>query len=76
MIVDDKYEYVEKESDNEDMCPQRSRRARARQYEMEPSIIFEYHQDRQTLFDYMIHHNRVRSPHVHQSLRHDLINHH
>ncbi|CAL2232181.1 unnamed protein product [Prunus armeniaca] len=27
------------------------------------------------LYDYMICHNRVRSPHVHQSLRHDLINH-
>ncbi|BFG29602.1 hypothetical protein CerSpe_158760 [Prunus speciosa] len=75
MIVEDEYEYVDEESDDEDMCPQRSRRARARQYELEPSITYEYHQDRQTLSDYMIRHNRVRSPHVHQSLRHDLINH-
>ncbi|CAL2267513.1 unnamed protein product [Prunus armeniaca] len=75
MIVEDEYEYVEEEFDDDDMCPQRSRRARARQYELEPSITYEYHQDRQTLFDYMIRHNRVRSPHVHHSLRHDLINH-
>ncbi|KAI5324329.1 hypothetical protein L3X38_033402 [Prunus dulcis] len=50
-------------------------KARARQYELEPSITYDYHQDRQTLSDYMIRHNRVRSPHVHQSLRHDLIDH-
>ncbi|CAL2273016.1 unnamed protein product [Prunus armeniaca] len=75
MIVKDEYKYVEEESDDEDMRPQRSRRARAKQYELEPSITYEYHQDRQTLSDYMIRHNRVRSPHVHQSLRNDLINH-
>ncbi|KAH0972472.1 hypothetical protein GBA52_024628 [Prunus armeniaca] len=75
MIVEDEYEYVEEESNDEDTCPQRSRRARARQYELEASITYEYHQDRQTLSDYMIHNNRVRSPHVHQSLRHDLIDH-
>ncbi|KAL6279358.1 hypothetical protein ACE6H2_016239 [Prunus campanulata] len=46
MIVEDEDEYVEEKSDEEDMCPQRSRRARARQYELEPSITYEYHQDR------------------------------
>ncbi|CAL9002158.1 unnamed protein product, partial [Prunus brigantina] len=83
MIVEHEYEYVEEESDDENMCPQRSRRARARQYELEPSITYEYHHDRRTLSDYMIRHNKVRSPHVHQirsphvhqSLRNDLINH-
>ncbi|CAL8170343.1 unnamed protein product [Prunus armeniaca] len=75
MIVKDEYKYVEEESDDEDMRPQRSRRARAKQYELEPSITYEYHQDMHTLSDYMIRHNRVRSPHVHQSLRNDLINH-
>ncbi|XP_034197658.1 uncharacterized protein LOC117613121, partial [Prunus dulcis] len=75
MIVEDEYEYVEEESDDKDMCPQRSRRARARQYELEPSITYEYHQDRQTLSNYKIRQNRLRSPHTHQSLRHDLINH-
>ncbi|XP_008222871.1 PREDICTED: uncharacterized protein LOC103322723 [Prunus mume] len=75
MIVEDEYEYVEEECDDEDMCSQRSRRARAKQYELEPSITYEYHQDRHTLSDYMIRHNRVRSPHVHQSLQNDLINH-
>ncbi|CAL9002159.1 unnamed protein product [Prunus brigantina] len=43
MIVEDEYEYVEVESDDEDMCQQRSKRARARQYELEPSITYEYH---------------------------------
>ncbi|CAL9024119.1 unnamed protein product [Prunus brigantina] len=45
MIVEDEYEYVEEESNDEDTCPQRSRRARARQYELEASITYEYHQD-------------------------------
>ncbi|KAI5342192.1 hypothetical protein L3X38_010067 [Prunus dulcis] len=46
IIVEDEYEYVEDEFDDEDMCAQRSRRARARQYELKPSIMYEYHQDR------------------------------
>ncbi|CAL8082026.1 unnamed protein product [Prunus armeniaca] len=65
MIVDDEYEYIEEESDDEDTYPQQSKRATARQYELEASITYQYHQDRQTFCDYMIRHNIVRSLHVH-----------
>ncbi|CAL2228788.1 unnamed protein product [Prunus armeniaca] len=51
IIVEDEYEYIEEEFDGEDTCPQQSRRARAGQYELEASITYEYHQDRQTLSD-------------------------
>ncbi|CAL2257512.1 unnamed protein product [Prunus armeniaca] len=78
MIVEDEYEDPDVESDDEDNCPRTSRRARARArlaYELEPTITYNINRDRQTISDYMIHHNRVRASQVHHNLRNDLINH-
>ncbi|XP_020415583.1 uncharacterized protein LOC109948082 [Prunus persica] len=76
MIVEDEYEDLDAESDDEDNCLLTSRRARARlAYELEPTITYDINQDRQTISDYMVRHNRVRASQVHHNLRNDLINH-
>ncbi|CAL8151534.1 unnamed protein product [Prunus armeniaca] len=76
MIVEDEYEDLDAKSDDKDNCPRTSRRARARlAYELEPTITYDINRDRQTISDYMVHHNRVRASQVHHNLRNDLINH-
>ncbi|XP_008228973.1 PREDICTED: uncharacterized protein LOC103328357 [Prunus mume] len=76
MIVEDEYEDLDAESDDEDNCPRTSRRARARlAYELEPTITYDINRDRQTISNYMVRHNRVRASQVHHNLRNDLINH-
>ncbi|CAL8169834.1 unnamed protein product [Prunus armeniaca] len=78
MIVEDEDEDedLDAESDDEDNCPRTSRRARARlAYELEPTITYDINRDRQTISDYMVRHNRVRTSQVHHNLRNDLINH-
>ncbi|XP_016651515.1 PREDICTED: uncharacterized protein LOC103339459 [Prunus mume] len=75
MIVEDEYEDLDAESDDEDNCPRTSRRARARlAYELEPTIMYDINRDRRTISDYMVRHNRVRASQVHHNLRNDLIN--
>ncbi|XP_021805875.1 uncharacterized protein LOC110749960 [Prunus avium] len=75
MIVEDEFEDLDAESDDED-CPRTSRRARARlAYDLEPTITYDINRDRQTISDYMVRHNRVRASQVHHNLRNDLINH-
>ncbi|XP_008237542.1 PREDICTED: uncharacterized protein LOC103336274 [Prunus mume] len=75
MIVEDEYEDLDVESDDEDNCPRISRRARARlAYDLEPTITYDINRDRQTISD-MVRHNRVRASQVHHNLRNDLINH-
>ena len=76
MIVEDEYEDLDAESDDEDNCPRISRRATARlAYELEPTITYDINRDRQTISDYMVRHNRVCASQVHHNLRNDLINH-
>ncbi|BBH02125.1 hypothetical protein Prudu_012596 [Prunus dulcis] len=54
MIVEDEYEDLDAESDDEENCPRTSRRARARlAYELEPTITYDINRDRQTISDYM-----------------------
>ncbi|CAL8988739.1 unnamed protein product [Prunus brigantina] len=76
MIVEDKYEDLNAESDDDDNCPRTSRRTRARHaYELEPTITYDINRDRQTISNYMVRHNRVHASQVHHNLRNDLINH-
>ncbi|CAL8133722.1 unnamed protein product [Prunus armeniaca] len=76
MIVEDEYEDLDAESDDEDNCPRTFRRAIARlAYELEPTITYDINRDKQTISDYMICHNRVHASQVHHNLGNDLINH-
>ncbi|CAL8163556.1 unnamed protein product [Prunus armeniaca] len=76
MIVEDEYDDLYAESDDEDNCPRTSRRARARlDYELEPTITYDINRDRKTIPDYMVRHNRVHTSQVHHNLINDLINH-
>ncbi|KAI5342979.1 hypothetical protein L3X38_010855 [Prunus dulcis] len=76
MIVENEYEDLEAESDDEDNCPRTFRRARARlAYELEATITYDINSDRQTISDNMVRHNRVRASQVHHNLRNDLNNH-
>ncbi|CAL2271432.1 unnamed protein product [Prunus armeniaca] len=76
MIVEDEYEDLNAESDDDDNCPRTSKRARARlAYELEPTITYNINRDKQTISDYMVRHNGVCASQVHPNLRNDLINH-
>ncbi|CAL8167461.1 unnamed protein product [Prunus armeniaca] len=76
MIVENEYEDLDAESDDDDNYPRTSRRSRARlAYELESTITYNINRDMQTILDYKVHHNTVRASQVHHNLRNDLINH-
>ncbi|KAI5351118.1 hypothetical protein L3X38_004009 [Prunus dulcis] len=57
MIVEDKYEDLDAESDDDDNNFPRTSRRTSLAYELEPTITYDINRDRQTISDYMVHHN-------------------